>query len=79
MSISEVLFSFKGRIGRGTFWAVAIPFFAFNIGLSVAMELGNSMPTIIAVVAIIYCFVVIFWVAPASMQNDGTTLTILGG
>lgn len=40
MSIGEILFSFKGRIGRGTFWAAIIPMFIVSIVLQVAMVLA---------------------------------------
>ena len=40
MSIGEILFSFKGRISRGAFWAAIIPMFIVSIVLQVAMVLA---------------------------------------
>ena len=42
MSLYEILFSFKGRIGRATFWAVIIPLAIVSVVLQVALVLGSE-------------------------------------
>jgi uncharacterized membrane protein YhaH (DUF805 family) len=42
MSFTQVLFSFEGRIGRGTFWAVSISYVVVGIVLNVVVGPGGS-------------------------------------
>ena len=49
MSLYEILFSFKGRIGRATFWAVIIPLAIVSVVLQVALVLGSEgVDTVVA-------------------------------
>ena len=61
------IFSFRGRIGRGRFWATILPLFLVSMGLNVAFAAtgGRGEPALLLFVAVVY-FVFATWVAIAT-------------
>jgi len=61
------IFSFRGRIGRGRFWATIVPLLLVSMGLNVAVAVsdGRSEPVVLLFIAFAY-FIFATWVAVAT-------------
>lgn len=79
MSIVEIVFSFKGRIGRGTFWKAIIPLGIVTIVLLVATrELAELLPVVIIVCVNIWVSLAIYTKRWHDLGNSGwMNLTLL--
>lgn len=73
------LFSFEGRIGRSTFWAVIVPLFLISIGLQVgaAVSTDRGGSGGIVVLTLIY-FIPAIWVALATYVKRWHDLNMSG-
>ncbi len=73
------IFSFDGRIKRGTFWATIAPLFLISFVLQIAMAASKNNEGVIgiAVIAIIF-FIPAIWVAIATFVNRWHDLYMSG-
>lgn len=64
------LFSFKGRIGRGTYWAITLTIFVISLGLQLmaaaVMATDNQTGAIVTGLLIMILFIPMTWIAFAA-------------